>query len=276
MTTSRGGRCRGEASLQKRRCEGSALVKSWWKAVLAYPPTWVAIVAVLVAEWAIFSWFQPPAVLVGILIALGVVAIMVWPITMSATGTLSRLQFEIPKLSEVDQMEMAKLEKELAALEDTRPGYQLRALQEKRDNLAEVLGRRLDSGELTYARYLTTAQQVYLSALDNLREVAISLKSISTIDDGYIESRLEELALNGSGESTERERSSLEGRRALRQAQVRKVADLLSQNESAMTAMDKTATALADAPIGRTPEDAEASMAALEELAQRASKYATG
>ncbi|HSR44336.1 MAG TPA: hypothetical protein VLT15_03780 [Acidimicrobiia bacterium] len=251
-------------------------MKSWWKAVLAYPPTWVAIVAVLVAEWAIFSWFQPPAVLVGILIALGVVAIMVWPITMSATGTLSRLQFEIPKLSEVDQMEMAKLEKELAALEDTRPGYQLRALQEKRDNLAEVLGRRLDSGELTYARYLTTAQQVYLSALDNLREVAISLKSISTIDDGYIESRLEELVLNGSGESTERERSSLEGRRALRQAQVRKVADLLSQNESAMTAMDKTATALADAPIGRTPEDAEASMAALEELAQRASKYATG
>jgi hypothetical protein len=43
-----------------------------------------------------------------------------------------------------------------------------------------------------------------------------------------------------------------------------------------MTAMDRTATALADAPIGRAPADAEAAMEALEELAQRAMKYATG
>ena len=52
-------------------------MKSWWKAVLAYPPTWVAIVAVLLAEWAILSWFQPPALLAGILIALGAIAIAV-------------------------------------------------------------------------------------------------------------------------------------------------------------------------------------------------------
>ena len=96
-------------------------MKSWWRAVLAYPPTWVAIVAVLLAEWAILSWFQPPALLAGILIALGAIAIIVWPITMSATGTLSKLQFEVPKLSEVDPLEMANLEQDLDALEDTRP-----------------------------------------------------------------------------------------------------------------------------------------------------------
>jgi hypothetical protein len=249
-------------------------MKSWWRAVLAYPPTWVAIVAVLLAEWAILSWFQPPALLAGILIALGAIAIIVWPITMSATGTLSKLQFEVPKLSEVDPLEMANLEQDLDALEDTRPAHQLRAIQEKRDNLTEVLSRRLDAGELTYARYLTTAQQVYLSAVDNLHEVAIALKSISAIDEEYIDSRLDELNESVNGEAAERERSSLEGRKVLRLSQENKVAELLGQNESAMTAMDRTATALADAPIGRTPEDAEAAMSALEELAQRAAKYA--
>jgi hypothetical protein len=250
-------------------------MKSWWKASLAYPPTWVAIAAVLLAEWAILSWFEPPALLVVILIVVGAIAIVAWPVTMSATGTLARLQFEVPKLSEVDPLEMAELEEDLDSLADTRPGHQLRAIQEKRDNLAEVLNRRLDEGELTYARYLTTAQQVYLAALDNLHEVSIALRSISAIDEEYIDRRLNELRDEPNGDSADKERSSLEGRKSLMRSQETKVAELLGQNESAMTAMDRTATALADAPIGRTPADAEAAMGALEELAQRAAKYAT-
>jgi hypothetical protein len=194
---------------------------------------------------------------------------------MSATGTLTRLQFEVPKLSDVDANGLAALEQELEALDDERPVHQLRAMRDKRNNLIDVLNRRLDAGELTYARYLTTAQQVYLSALDNLHEIAISLRSISTIDRDYIETRLAELH-SQSSDSAQSERASIEGRLELLTSQEDKVARLLAQNESGMTAMDRTATALADAPIGRTPEDAEAAMAALEELAQRAMKYATG
>jgi hypothetical protein len=50
---------------------------------------------------------------------------------------------------------------------------------------------------------------------------------------------------------------------------------LLAQNESALTALNRTATALADVPIGKRPEDADAAMEALDELAARASKYAS-
>jgi hypothetical protein len=250
-------------------------MKTWWNAVIRYPPTWVAIAAVVLAEWAIIAFFDPPTVFLVILIALGVIAIAVWPITMSATGTLTRLQFDVPKLSDADTTHLAALEQELVALDDVRPVYQLRALREKRNNLVEVLNSRLDSGELTYARYLTTAQQVYLSALDNLREVAIALRTISTIDRDYIESRLSELT-NSSAESAVKETTSLEGRLALLTSQETKVSNMLAQNEAAMTAMDTTATALADAPIGRTPADAEAAMAELEDLAARAMKYATG
>jgi hypothetical protein len=208
-------------------------------------------------------------------VVLGVIAVAVWPLAMSATGTLTRLQVEIPKLKDVDAAELSALQRELEALDDERPIHQLRAMRDKRNNLVDVLNRRLDAGELTYARYLTTAQQVYLSALDNLHEIAISLRSISTIDRPYIETRLADLH-SRSSDSAQSERASIEGRLELLTSQEDKVARLLAQNESGMTAMDRTATALADAPIGRTPEDAEAAMEALEELAQRAMKYVTG
>ena len=250
-------------------------MKSWWRAVVKYPATWLAIALVVVAVWAILAWFQPPTVMAVIVVVLGVIAVAVWPVAMSATGTLTRLQFEVPKLSDVDATELAALEQELEALDDERPIHQLRAMRDKRNNLVDVLNRRLDAGELTYARYLTTAQQVYLSALDNLHEIAISLRSISTIDRDYIETRLADLH-SQSSDSAQSERASIEGRLELLTSQEDKLARLLAQNESGMTAMDRTATALADAPIGRTPEDAEAAMAALEELAQRAMKYATG
>jgi hypothetical protein len=74
--------------------------------------------------------------------------------------------------------------------------------------------------------------------------------------------------------SSDRERTTLEQRRDLRQAQRRKIAQLLAQNESALTALNRTATALADVPIGKRPEDADAAMEALDELAARASQYA--
>jgi hypothetical protein len=248
-------------------------MKSWWKALVAYPATWIAIALVALGIWIILALLEPPFFMTVILLAIGAVAIIAWPIAMSATGTLARLQFEAPKLPEVGAEEMAQLTAELGALDDPRPANQLEAIQEKRDNLVEVLNRRLEAGELTYSRYLSTAQQVYLAALDNLSEVAVALRSISAIDNEYIDSRLEDLA-NQEGETADAERASLNDRRSLREGQEKRIADLLAQNESAMTLIDRTATALADAPIGKEPQDVDAAMAALREMAERASKYA--
>ena len=60
----------------------------------------------------------------------------------------------------------------------------------------------------------------------------------------------------------------------MRATQRRRIAQLLAQNESALTALDRTTTALADAPIGKKPADADAAMAELEALADRAGEYA--
>jgi hypothetical protein len=168
------------------------------------------------------------------------------------------------------------LRAELGALDDTQPTEQLDALLQKRQTMIKVLQRRLDAGELTYARYLATSQEVFSSALDNLHEVAVASESISTIDETYIDRRLAELAADDSdADSAERERATLERRRELRTSQRRKIAQLLAQNEAALTALDRTTTALADTPIGKQPADAEAAMAELEALADRTGNYAT-
>jgi hypothetical protein len=250
-------------------------MKSWWRAVVSYPPTWVAVVVLGATVWLVLEVIDPPGIFVGVLIGLTVVAAVAWPFTMSATGTLSKLQFEVPRVEEVDPQEIATLRAELDALADTQPAEQLDALLQKRQSLINVLQRRLDAGELTYGRYLATSQQVFSSALDNLHEIALASESISTIDETYIDRRLAELDGDDSdAESADRERATLERRRELRQTQRRKIAQLLAQNESALTALDRTTTALADVPIGKKPEDADAAMAALEELADRAAKYA--
>jgi hypothetical protein len=248
-------------------------MKSWWRAVVAYPATWLAIGFVVLATWAVLSLLQPPFFMTLILLVLAGLAIVAWPITMSATGTLNRLQFEVPKLPEIEPEELSQLAEELQALDDARPAYQLNALQEKRDSLVGVLNSRLEAGEITYARYLSSAQRVYLAALENLREVAVAEQSVSAIDDDYIGRRLEDL-VDQEDAAAITERTSLEDRRSLRKTQEKKVASLLAQNETAMTVLDRTATALADASIGRKPQGAQAAMKDLQEMADRAGKYA--
>ena len=247
---------------------------TWWRSVASYPPSWVAIAAVLLAVLAILLLLEPSALFTVVVIVAGIAAIVVWPLMLAASGTLNRLQYQAPKLPELSDGEMRILKSELDRLEDPRPAYQLEAIGEKRDNLTSILDERMDAGELTYARYQSTAQQVYLAVISNLREVAIARKSVSTINPDYIDARLAELQAEGSSDA-EAEITSLEDRRALATAQDAKATYLLAQNESAMTLLDRTAAALADAPIGVAPQDAEAAMSELEELADRAGRYAT-
>jgi hypothetical protein len=247
-------------------------MKNWWRAVAGYPATWLAIGLVVIGTLAVLTLLEPPFFMTVVLLVLAGVAIVAWPLTMSATGTLNRLQFEVPRLPEVEPEELSRLAEELDELDDPRPAHQLNAITEKRDSLVGVLNRRLEAGEMTYARYLSTAQHVYLVALENLREVSLAEQSVSAIDDNYITGRLEELA-DQNDDAAAAERTSLEDRRMLRRTQEKKVADLLAQNEAAMTALDRTATALADATIGRQPQDAAAAMEALQEMADRAGKY---
>lgn len=249
----------------------------WWKAVLTYPPTWAAgaLLAVLGAGYV--SAFEPGTGMTVGLVVVSALAVVGWPATMAMSGTLSARQFATVDTEAVDQEMIATLAAELAELEDSQPAEQLVALQQKRATLIKVLDRRLDRNELTYARYVSTSDQVYRSALDNLHEVAVANDSVSSIDTGYIERRIAELdSGTGDSDSAQRERETLAQRASLRDDQVARIGRLMAQNEAALTTLDRTTSALADVPVGQRPEDAEDAMAALDALAARAQMYAAG
>ncbi len=243
--------------------------------MLAYPPTWIAAGVLAVAVWALVALLRPPGALIAAVVVVAVAAAVAWPVTMSATGTLADLQFAIPRVRDIDPAELDALAAELATLDDPQPAEQLAALRHKRAALVAVLDRRLDAGELTYSRYLATAQQVCDAALDNLREVAVASAGVRSIDQTYIDRRLAELSAGSvDHEAAGRERSTLERRAEMRTSQQARIARFMAQNEAALTSLDRTTTALADVPIGKHPSDADAAMDALEELADRASMYA--
>lgn len=246
---------------------------------LSYPPTWMAVFTIAAVEWAFFDWFQPPFSLkVGVL-GVGVLLLLLWPVLLVRSKSFGELFFRLStEVKKEDLQELERLAADLQALGSSRGVDQLRKLRQKLDDLTEVLKLRLNDGELTFGRYLTTAERVYLSAVDNLRDVVVALRSVSAIEPAYIDARLRELrGIREPSDEHRREVASLEQRGSLREQQMRKVGELLAQNEMAMTGLVNTAAALADTKTGkgRALIDAEAAMAELEMLAKRAGKYAT-
>ena len=248
------------------------------KAVLSHALTWLALVIVGLLEAAFILWFQPSIAMTLVALAVGVLALAAWPVMFVRSHSFARGLYRLPEAVNADQEDkLQTLASDFEHLDFAQGSAQLKLLREKFDNLSEIMKRRLNAGEITYARYLGMAEQVYLSAIDNLNEVAVALRSISTIDPDYIEVRLHELYAGGQpSEDQEQEFTALQHRSSLFDQQKERVARLVAQNESAMTVLDKTATALAQTRTakGQATMDAEAAIAELERLAGRAGDYA--
>lgn len=179
-------------------------------------------------------------------------------------------------LDEHTQRALKDLKKEL--LDHTCPegAQQIDKFREKFESLDELLREKLDEGELTFSRYLGIAKQVYFSGIDNLQDIVAALKSISAIDPKHIKNQLERLQkIKEPDESVLQEIKNLEIRQKLRQDQLNKVKQLLSQNEMAMTQLDKTTVAVAemDTIKGQAEVDMETAMAELANITKRAKEY---
>jgi uncharacterized coiled-coil protein SlyX len=155
-------------------------------------------------------------------------------------------------------------------------GSQFKKVEKKFSNLKELLDSKMEQGEITYARYSGTAEQVYLSVLDNLHAISSLLKGVETIDVKYIRSRLEAIAEQESlGQADSDEIETLNARLALRDDQLHQVNQLLTRNEVAMTQIDNTTAAIAQMKTsrGEASTDLDSAMQELEVLAKRAGAY---
>ena len=147
---------------------------------------------------------------------------------------------------------------------------------EKFVSFRDVLGQRFSTGEMTYGRYLRSAEQVYLAVLDDLRKAGTMLEAIASVDEDYVQGQLRPLKRKDEPSDAERRQiETLEERLELRKSDLEKVTVLLSSNEKALTHLVSASSSLAGISTaeGLAQAGADKAMAELEDLAKRAERY---
>lgn len=158
----------------------------------------------------------------------------------------------------------------------TRGIKQLDRLSQKFDTFRQMLERKLTPGELTHARYLGMTEQVFLAGLDNLKQVSNIQKGLSAIDSDGLKTRIDILhEMREIDALQKRELTALESRILLFNEQNKKLEQLLTQNEEALTQIDLVMAAIAgmNTEPGHASVDMETAMQELKALAERADKY---
>jgi hypothetical protein len=262
-----------------------AIQRAVLKEGLGHPLTLFPPALGLISGLAGFLFSVPPlfAIMAGtFVIGAGSIIVNIFLLSeRSASRYIRRLN---AKLKEHEKYVLASLEKDLLECSSIKGGEhyalqgveQFRRIQEKYQNVLDLLEQKLSSGELTFGRFSGAAEQVYLSTLNNLKQVVATLQSAGTIDPGYIEGRLEQLGmLKQKSEADGKEVDTLKKRRALREEQLDKINHLLTRNEEAMTEMETTTAAIADMQTDGSfaATDFDHAITLLQELAQRAHMY---
>ena len=167
-----------------------------------------------------------------------------------------QLKHQFMKLQSVDGCESHS---ERASDQFTQAG-------ERFQSFDRLLRAKLLPTELTFARYHTAGEQVVLSIMDRLGEVAQLLISIESIRPTEIREKL-----GGGDDKTLRERL------ALAEMQQLKASELLNSNEEALTEMDQANAALTDMKTspGLASTDLSTALARLEDLSKRAGSYSS-
>ncbi len=250
------------------------------KIIISSPLTWLAFFTILIVEYIFYWWFQPASITMYIAGGIGLFLLLLWPVFFTRSEPFYRFYYRI-SIESTESLEFEKIKALQYSLKElgSEQGYrQIRVLREKIESLNDVLKRRFNSGEFTFGRYLNTARHVYLSAIGNLSDIEVALRSINTVDVLYLKNRIRKLLSSGHvSDEQSKEIKTLKQRLLLQDQQLKKISKLHTQNESAITGLVNAATALADIHTGEITGsvDVETAMAELEILARQAGKYST-
>lgn len=174
------------------------------------------------------------------------------------------------QLKQQREQAIGTLQTELNQLEATRGTQQLALFQAKFNSFQQILQRKLSVTELTYNRYLATAEQVYLNGLDNLEKLSLALSSISAIDLELLDHNISQ----NQDSSSEAYQHLLQRRQLYNQQQAR-TENLYTENEGALTQLDHVSTLLANTDFnsGQATMDMEQAMSELTRLIENSDNY---
>lgn len=180
-------------------------------------------------------------------------------------------------LDEDTERRRHELQRSLEAFGNKHACEQLEQFQIKIKVFIEILDMKFpDKNQLTYNRYYTIAQEVFLSGIDNLNEVLLIHKTLDAIDVDYIERSLQRLEKREQDDATKRERNSLMQSKQQYLDQQQDIKNLMAQNEEALGNLDEAIVQVQDIKRSANNEgqlDMEASMEQLHRIAQQSYKF---
>ena len=122
---------------------------------------------------------------------------------------------------------------------------QVAQFESKFENLRQVLERVLSPTELTFSRYLTAAELVYTSGIENLERIITITTTIADISRNELERRIVKLsARTDRASADERTLKTLKDRAKLYDDSKIEIDGLLARNEEALTAIDQAGVAV--------------------------------
>jgi len=149
---------------------------------------------------------------------------------------------------------------------------QLTEFKKKFDAFVDVLDDRFTPGELTFVRYMSVAEQVYLSALDNLRNAVTSSKAVQSTNVKELDRRLAKL---GDTPNDNIERAALTERLQGFEATTKTITDLIVMNEKALATLEGVTQTLARTQVskGMAESDIESAVAELGRMGQMLARF---
>lgn len=156
---------------------------------------------------------------------------------------------------------LCQAKKRLLAVRQPTFARQADLLYNRYRKAIDVLLERFEVGELAFERARSLIAEVCFAAVDNLTDMASQASSVAGVDAELARQRL----TRESDRLTHAERLALERRLALVEDTRRRLAQLSGRNETALTALDNAAIAMARVDT-RRPEASVSADQALEDL----------
>jgi len=177
-----------------------------------------------------------------------------------------RTQMELERTNAIKH-----LNEELNSLGDIDGKKQIALLGEKFGNFKRILDKKFKPEELTYNRYLSIAEQVYLGALSNLEKASLALQSVDAIDLNHTKSQIRKSKTKIDDETG----AALTQRLELWNTQQNKAQELKRKNEIAMTQLDTVSARLAsiDTSSKNNTLELDVAIEELQRLIAQAEKY---
>ncbi len=171
------------------------------------------------------------------------------------------------------QAKQSALRKRLEDLDVAAACAQMDALRTSFTSLNQLLKQRFNDGEMTYVKYVGTAEQVYLGALDNLRTIAEFSERLQATDKGALALQINAAEKAGNTNS----HSALNERMDIVERAEAQIARALTENETAITRILQVEEALITLNTGQklAGDPLAQAMDELRRLAERTPEYGT-